>query len=125
RYRHYTLATIAFSFALLCKPTAAAIPLMAAVLDRFWYERPTRRGIAALAPWFILAAIVAIVTKLQQTDAQLEFVPPLWARPFVATDALTFYLGKFFAPLRLAFDYGRRPVTVMQSGWFYLSWLVP
>ena len=42
--------------------------------------------------------------------------PPLYARPLVAADALTFYLWKFFLPLRLGIDYGRRPDVVRSDG---------
>jgi phosphoglycerol transferase MdoB-like AlkP superfamily enzyme len=48
-----------------------------------------------------------------------------WQRPFIASDALTFYLFKTFLPIDLCVDYGRTPRLVMSHTWAYLAWAVP
>ena len=50
---------------------------------------------------------------------------PLWQRPFIAGDALAFYLAKMLLPWRLGIDYGRSPLFVLDHAWGYLTWLVP
>jgi tetratricopeptide (TPR) repeat protein len=47
--------------------------------------------------------------------------PPLWQRPIVAGASLAFYYGKLVAPVRLSFDYGWRPIEMLQRPWFW--WL--
>ncbi len=56
-----------------------------------------------------------------------DYLPstPLWARPFIAADALVFYLRKLVYPLNLAFDYGRMPQVVLQQGITYALWIIP
>jgi protein O-mannosyl-transferase len=124
--RPYAWASLAFAAAMLSKPSAAALPLMAAVLDACWFGRPLRKIVLSLGPWLVAAAALIAITKLQQSDTRLAFVPPLWARPLIAADALDFYLYKLLVPLRLGFDYGRSPEMVLHSGpMVYLAWLVP
>jgi len=55
----------------------------------------------------------------------VEPAPP-WARPFIAGDAIVFYLTKLFWPLELCADYSRTPQVVMASGaGFWIAWIVP
>jgi hypothetical protein len=49
----------------------------------------------------------------------------VWARPFIAGDALAFYLGKLAWPVGLCADYGRTPEEVLGHAWGYLTWLAP
>lgn len=122
---NYAAAAVCFVLALLCKPAAVAVPLVLVVLDVGLLRRPVRRAVLGLGPWFLAAAGWAMLTKSLQPDIASSFVPPLWARPLVAGDTLAFYLYRLFAPLQCGPDYGRTPAMVMQSGWFYLAWLLP
>jgi protein O-mannosyl-transferase len=168
---HYLAATAAFALALLSKPAAVAVPLMAGVLVVGWLGLPGRnrrdaedaehgakawnnrrgaedaedgrdaRGAAcagggegwetvraavwSLGPWLVLAALMAVITKWQQPDAAMAVVPPLWARPLVAGDALMFYFYKLAAPWGLCPDYGRSPTWLLAQSWCYAAWLVP
>lgn len=132
--RHYAAATAAYVLALLSKPAAVAVPLMAGVLAVGWFPAPSsaeasgrswRAAARSLAPWFVGAAAWTVLTKLLQPDADADFVAPWWARPLVAGDALAFYLSKLVAPWGLCPDYGRSPRWVMAQGTFYVAWLVP
>jgi len=125
---HYGLATAALLMALLAKPAAVAVPLVVAVLEAGQPgRRRWRRMLLSLGPWFLLSAAWVVVTKLQQPDAPRWFVPPLWARPLLAGDALAFYVLKLVAPLSCGPDYGRTPRWVIEEGRFYLyaAWLLP
>lgn len=118
RRRHYALALLCFLLALLSKPSAIAVPLVVALLDRCWLQRRWRAVALALSPWFLLAGAFALVTKGEQADTAITIVAPLWSRPLIALDALAFYLGKLIVPLNLSYDYGRDPSYVLAQGWW-------
>ncbi len=118
------LATLCFVLALLCKPSAAALPLLAWALDavdgkRLW---PSRARL--LGGWLAVAAVLGWVTRTAQPTAEAGAVP-LWTRPFVMGDALAFYLSKLLWPASLGMDYGRTPQWVLAHGWGYATWLLP
>ncbi|HYW80871.1 MAG TPA: tetratricopeptide repeat protein [Thermoguttaceae bacterium] len=121
----YLLATVCFVAALLCNTAAVAVPLIVALLDWGLLRRPWRRILWPVAPWLLLAAGFVVVTKSLQPDSLLVEVPPLWARPLLAGDALAFYLVKLIAPLQCGPDYGHEPAWVMRQSWFYFAWLLP
>jgi len=124
-YLHLAAATVCFILALLSKPMAVSVPLMAAVLALVWYRRPCRE-LAPLGVWLLLAVGLAMLTKRQQPSESFAFVAPLAARPLIAGDATAFYLSKLVWPLRLTTDYGRSPYWLLeQPAVFYTTWLVP
>lgn len=125
RFFHFAVATLAFVLALLSKPTAAMVPLAAWLLDRYVLQRTIRQCTASLTIWVVLAVPLAILTKWSQPDAGIEFLTPIWVRPLVAGDALTFYLYQLAVPLSLGPDYSRSPELVLRHGWIYLAWLLP
>ena len=51
------------------------------------------------------------------------FRPQAELRPFVALDAIGFYLAKLFLPLGLGVDQGRSPMTLLQHGTLRWSWI--
>lgn len=122
---HYTLATAAFALALLAKPAAVVVPLIAALLATQGIRQPLRSTTRTLLPWFALAAVWTVLTKWQQPDMVMEYVPPLWGRLIVAADAVAFYLRKLVWPFGLGPDYGHAPQKVLQHVWGYIGGLVP
>jgi tetratricopeptide (TPR) repeat protein len=50
---------------------------------------------------------------------------PLWTRPLIALDALSFYICKLLVPTDLALIYGRTPVEAVTQRWIYYTWLLP
>jgi len=124
RWLAYAVATTAFALAMLSKPTAIVLPLIAATIDLLIARRPARTVALSLAPWLILALPVGIVAKLVQ-PALHSGTPPLWLRPLIAGDALAFYLYKLVVPLPSGVDYGRTPQHVLDSGVAYVSWMLP
>jgi Tfp pilus assembly protein PilF len=122
---HYVLATLAFVLALLAKPTAVVVPLLAWIIDFWLLGRPVRKGLVALSGWMILALAFVALTAWVQPHETVKFVTPVWVRPLVAGDALAFYLYKLVVPLWLTPDYGRTPEFVLDQLWGYFTWLVP
>lgn len=122
---HYALATLAFVLALLAKPAAVVVPVVAWVLDYWVLRRPMRQSVVALIGWVAVALPFIVWTKLAQPDAVIDFITPLWARPLVAADAAAFYLYKLVVPLWLGPDYGRSSASVLREGWLYVTWIFP
>ena len=121
----YILASVAFTLALLAKPVAVMVPAVLLILDLFVVKRPVFKSATALAGWFMLSVLFAFITKSAQQSVAMEVVSPLWARPFIAGDAVAFYIYKLVLPLQLGIDYGRNPAFVLQQWWIYVTWLVP
>jgi tetratricopeptide (TPR) repeat protein len=122
---HYGFALFAFLLALLSKPSAVAVPLMIAVIDRWMLSRTWKQALVALIPWLILVAMSIDSAKKYQANAMLDFVPPLLERPLIAGDALAFYFEKILFPMNLSFDYGLTPQRAAQDGWYYFAWMIP
>jgi len=85
---------------------------------------PLRRSLLTLLPAFVIAIVFAVVGKLVQPPVMAQ-LPPFWARPLMAMDAIAFYLMKVLWPSQLAIDYGRSPARVLAHGSFYTAWIVP
>ncbi|HYO08390.1 MAG TPA: hypothetical protein VER17_05420 [Tepidisphaeraceae bacterium] len=120
----YVVATICFALAMLAKPAAVVLPVMAAAIDVLLLKRPWRRVVATVLPWLALAVPVLVVTRLVQPAADVAS-SPLWARPLIAADALAFYLWKLVWPFNLTMAYSRSPHAVTHSGAIRWTWLVP
>jgi len=120
---HFTAATLALTAALLCKPTAAATPLVAAALAVLVLRLPIRRWASLLALWTALAATALVVTRITSaggSDAAAA-ASPVWGRPIVALDALAFSTAKLVRPLPFAVDYGRTPAWVLRHPVAYVN----
>jgi Tfp pilus assembly protein PilF len=113
--RDYAVALLAFAVALLAKPAAVAVPLLAAILDLALVRRRLGRVARDLAPFLLLGVAWIFLTRAVQPAAGVA-VPPLVERPLVAFDALAFYLGQLVVPHPLTFDYGRDPAWVLEQG---------
>jgi protein O-mannosyl-transferase len=110
--------------AMLCKPSAVVLPLAALAIERVVFRAPWRKALAAASLWAVVALPFALLTHATQT------VPAAgqslwWQRPFIAGDALAFYLWKTLLPISLGVDYGRTPQAVMSHVGGYLAWAVP
>ncbi|MBX7246660.1 MAG: tetratricopeptide repeat protein [Candidatus Sumerlaeaceae bacterium] len=120
---HYVAALVLFVLSTLTKPAAVAVPLALLLLDVVWLSNPWRRVLVALIPWFVVASAVVVVTALVQTPSPTlkPALGPVWSRPFVAADALVFYIRRILLPIDLAPVYGRTPVVVLAGWWNYLA----
>jgi tetratricopeptide (TPR) repeat protein len=125
RTTSYLLGSLAFVLAMLSKTSAAAVPLVAAILDVVILRRDWRKVMMAVAPWLVIAMLFALGMKRLQGDELIDFVPPWWARPMIAADALEFYFEKLLMPLNLSIHYPRTPQEVMASPRFWWSLAAP
>jgi protein O-mannosyl-transferase len=121
---HYALATVAMLAAMLSKPAAVVVPVMAVCIDVLVLRRAARAALRGLLPWFVLVIPCILWTKAAQAATDVS-VAPLWVRPMIALDCLAFYLWKLVVPIGLAVDYGRTPVRVFERGWWHVTWIVP
>ncbi len=124
RGRHL-LVCVLFAAAVLCKPTAVALLLVIAVIDRWLIGLDWRFTLGTAGPWLAVAIPTAIVAKVLQPTASMIAHTPLLQRPVVALDALAFYLGKLVAPLHLLPDYGRTPAALFANPAVYWTWIAP
>jgi tetratricopeptide (TPR) repeat protein len=120
----YWLAFILTVLGLLCKPSIITAGLLLVILDRWMLGREWRAVLASAAPWLVLAVPFTLLTQHAQPVSG-DWAGAVWQRPFVAGDALAFYLTKLFVPVNLAIEYGRRPDNVLKHTWAYLTWLAP
>lgn len=110
----YGWGTVAFLLALASKPTAVAIPLIAAVVDWGLLRRPFGRIAQATWFWFACAVGILLVTTYVQTTARAVDVP--WSsRPYVAAHALGFYARTLLYPVDLLPDYSLTPDRVLEG----------
>jgi tetratricopeptide (TPR) repeat protein len=127
----YLGASILLLLAFGSKPGTVVTPALALVCG-FWLLRAEGRSwrvLLWLLPWFLAAIAEVVMTSHSQPAAELaQSLVPLWARPLVAGDALSFYLGKLFwpaPPWGLCADYGRAPNFLFAAGTLYWSWVIP
>ena len=124
RATYWGAAVACFVLALLSKPSAVTLPLVAAAVLWMTDAKPSRVIPLVLLGGLLLAAPVALITKSVQPATDVP-APALWARPLVAADALAFYLRKTVLPVSLGVDYGRTPSAVFATKAAYWTWVVP
>jgi tetratricopeptide (TPR) repeat protein len=127
----YITATLLLLLAFGSKPGSVVTPALA-FLCGLWLLRIRGRSLKSLLwliPWFIVAVLEVMMTSKAQPAAELaRSLVPLWARPLVACDAISFYIWKLIWPADpwgLCADYGRSPNSLLSAGILYWSWLIP
>ena len=122
---HYLISSLAFVLALLAKPAGVSVILIIFILDHYIVKKTLKDSAVSLLGWVVIALPYLIFTKFLQPDIDIRFNVPFWARPFIAGDALVFYIQKVMFPVRLCLEYGRSPELMLQHGWVYLAWILP
>lgn len=110
--------------AVLCKASAVVLPVVALIVDRVALGTSLRRALATALAWTIAVLPVAWVTLAVQ-KVHPDVATLWWQRPFIAGDALAFYLWKTALPLDLGVEYGRTPSYALGEGWGYATWIIP
>jgi protein O-mannosyl-transferase len=108
---HFASATLLYAAALLSKPTAVVVPLLAAALDRWLLARPLKRS-APLLLWTAMAVPIAVVARIVQPPMEV-WPMSFFGRILAAIDAVGFYFVKLVGPIHLAMDYQRTPRWLM------------
>jgi protein O-mannosyl-transferase len=128
QFLFFAASTLLCLAALLAKPSAVVLPLIVIVFDVVLLGRSVQTSVRLIAPWFVLAGITIVIAKQIQPATDIQS-GPLWARPFIAADSLTFYLTKLVVPLHLTFEYGRTPAAVLSDPALnhplYWTWIIP
>jgi Flp pilus assembly protein TadD len=109
---------------MLCKPTAVVLPLVALAIDRTVLGTSWRRSIETALTWAACILPFALITRSVQT-LHPEGASLWWQRPFIAGDALAFYLFKTVLPIDLCIEYGHTPHAAMSHPWTYAVWALP
>ena len=120
----WSAAGACFVLAMLSKPSAVTLPLVAAVVLWMMDVRPRRVASVVLLAGLLLAAPIALITTNVQPATDVP-APAVGARPLVAADAVAFYLSRLAVPLGLGVDYGRTPAAVFATKAAYWTWVVP
>jgi hypothetical protein len=120
----HRLGVLSYVAGMLSKPTAMVTPAIVLVLDLWVIRRPWKTVLRSVWPWFALAIPCMIWTKLIQPAEHIHR-PPLWARPLIVADSLSFYLYQLLLPLESTMDWGRSPAFVIDSGAIYRNWVAP
>lgn len=123
-YKLLAASTLFAACAMLCKPSAAVLPLMALVIDRVVFQTAWRKALATAVVWLAVVLPFVLITR------EIQSVPVAahsdwWQRPFIAGDSLAFYVFKTLVPTNLCVDYGRTPAWLTSHAWSYLTWVVP
>ena len=113
------------ALAVLAKPSAVALPLIAAALDLGVLRREPRRVAFGLAPWLLVAVAGAVPNLLFQPAAAVSAATAPWQRPLVAADAVAFYIRHLAVPIAHAPFYGRTPERVLETGALWWTWIAP
>ena len=107
-----TASALSLVLAMLCKPSAAVVPLVVLAIDRIAFRTAWRKALITASIAVALVLPFVLITRSTQTiPAAGQSV--FWQRPFIAGDALAFYLFKTLVPINLGVDYGRTPSWVM------------
>lgn len=122
----WALATLLFLASMAAKPAGVVLPVVAGLLAWTAFRWPWRQMALAFVPWLVAGAVWVVLTSSAQWAADLaKDLVPVWMRPLVAADALSFYLVHTVVPAGLSADYGRSPDVARAAGWLWWTWLAP
>ena len=122
----YLFATGFFVLSLLSKPTAIVFPWIAIGLLLLSHQNTKlKHALLLVTPWILLCLPIIWITKTTQSTEHFPYIVPLWVRPLMAGDAISFYLAKILFPLNLVPDYSRTPETVLGSPLVWVAWMAP
>ncbi|WP_413289364.1 tetratricopeptide repeat protein [Bdellovibrio sp. HCB337] len=105
-------ATVFVLVSCLAKATGVVFPLIifAILIQKRKYSEVTK-----YLPAFVGAIGFGIFAKFLQPDTALNFVSPIWQRPFIFGHNLGFYFSKLILPINLAPDYTRSIQSLNQD----------
>ena len=119
----YAAATLCYVLALLTKATIILLPVVVALVEVVLRGRRLKSCLPLL-PWLLIGLGAGMLTHHTQLAADV-YVPPIWLRPLVASDALAFYLYKLALPIGLIPDYSRSPNWALAHGAISVTWIIP
>ena len=103
---YYTFSLFTFTFSLLAKPVAVALPAVLVAVDLFRGERDWRRIVERVSPFVLLSAVACLLTMQAQTGALSQGGAFPWkVRLAAALAAPAVYLRQTVWPVGLCLDY--------------------
>lgn len=105
----YAACLLAYTLALLSKPTALPLPAMMLLLDFWPLRRFSRQSVLDKLPLFAVGAVLAIVAFVSQSRTSLAVLPHMsnWiSHAFVVCRNLLFYPLRMLWPANLSCYYG-------------------
>jgi hypothetical protein len=124
RHAPLLLCIVFLILAMLAKSSAATVPLGAIAIDWWILQRPWKLVLSSTMLLVLAAIPFILIARIAQSANDIA-PTPLWQRPLIVADSLTFYLRKLVWPMNLCMDYGRTPAVAMRLPWIYAQWLVP
>ncbi|HUR56306.1 MAG TPA: tetratricopeptide repeat protein [Opitutaceae bacterium] len=117
--RDYWLSLSALVLAMLSKGSTVILPLVLLGIGA-WQRRPLARAAARLAPFFIVAAGLALFEATFSTIVAAEKMQAtgVLERVLRAGGVIWFYLGKAIWPRALSFDYGPWAIRTDALRWW-------
>ena len=122
--KKYGLSTLLFVLAVLSKPSVFVLPVMLFFVRTLIQKKSAGDQTRILGVWLLLFFFFGVFTAGLQPDDMRQYFVQVQYRPFIAGDALAYYLAKLTLPLHLAPVYGRTPQSVIESGTCYWTTLV-
>ncbi len=120
QWKWYALATVWFALALLSKPSAVVLPLLALILDCWIMGRPWPESVRPLMGWLPLVLVSVLLAHHAEPVLMSGVVTPWWTRPLIAGDALALSARHLVWPIGLGIDYGRSPgVALADRAWLW------
>jgi hypothetical protein len=114
-----------FTLALTAKAACVTLPFAVLGINTLLLRRPMRKSIWSLVPWFAVAAIWAVIALMGQSlPREIAEAVPVWKRPLLAADSLTFYVKLMLWPRNMVPIYPRSPALVVQTGRCWLDLLL-
>ena len=121
----HLLATLWFALALLSKPAAVVVPLLAAALEIGLLRRKAGRTLSSLAPWLAMAAGVALATQMASAGRALARRGAALGETAGGRQGDLLLHDEDSRAWRLSTDYGYTPQWMVQQPWFPLASLAP
>lgn len=121
----YLLSLLLFVLAILAKPAAVMVPVILWIMAVGWFQRDKKRATVELLLWLLISLpVVVIIIRLQSGDL-IDYVTPIWLRPFIMGDNAAFYLKQLLMPFHFSIIYDQMPEQVLSHWTGYVSWLIP
>lgn len=124
RQGHYLIAILWLAAAILAKPSAVTVPLIAGTIDWLIFKRAWRQVLMAMIPLCVVS-LVFIVAEAHVQPASAQIATPLWSRPLIGAYALAFYILKLLVPIRLSAVYPLSFRQVLGGHMIWVAWLLP
>ncbi|MEM7146075.1 MAG: tetratricopeptide repeat protein [Verrucomicrobiota bacterium] len=114
--------------ALVWVATAGIVTIASFVAIYVFWPSIASSAVTRIIPFFAIAIFFVLQTRISQSEPDAIFpfeAPNLFGRIIVALDALGFYISKFFYPIGLGTEYGRKPAVALTLNSQYPIFLVP